>query len=79
MTYTANAAELRSLIERAEAQIAFNSDGAETLKEIFAEAKNRGYDTAVMRKLIAMRKRKPDEIAEEEAILEIYKSAMGMV
>ena len=79
MTYTANAAELRSLIERAEAQIAFNSDGAETLKEIFAEAKNRGYDTAVMRKLIAMRKRKPGEIAEEEAILEIYKSAMGMV
>ena len=79
MTYTANAAELRSLIERAEAQIAFNSDGAETLKEIFAEAKNRGYDTAVMRKLIAMRKRKPDEIAEDEAILEIYKSAMGMV
>lgn len=79
MTYTANADELRSLIERAEAQIAFNSDGAETLKEIFAEAKNRGYDTAVMRKLIAMRKRKPNEIAEEEAILEIYKSAMGMV
>lgn len=79
MTYTANADELRSLIERAEAQIAFNSDGAETLKEIFAEAKNRGYDTAVMRKLIAMRKRKPDDIAEEEAILEIYKSAMGMV
>ena len=79
MTYTANADELRSLIERAEAQIAFNSDGAETLKEIFAEAKNRGYDTAVMRKLIAMRKRKPGEIAEEEAILEIYKSAMGMV
>ncbi len=79
MTYTANADELRSLIERAEAQIAFNSDGAETLKEIFAEAKNRGYDTAVMRKLIAMRKRKPDKIAEEEAILEIYKSAMGMV
>jgi len=79
VTYTANADELRSLIERAEAQIAFNSDGAETLKEIFAEAKNRGYDTAVMRKLIAMRKRKPDKIAEEEAILEIYKSAMGMV
>ena len=77
--YAVTAEELRSLIERAEAQIAFNSDGAETLKEIFAEAKNRGYDTAVMRKLIAMRKRKPDKIAEEEAILEIYKSAMGMV
>lgn len=71
-------AELRQFIERAEAQIAFNSDGAETLKEIFAEAKNRGYDTAVMRKLIAMRKRSSADLAEEEAVLELYKSALGM-
>lgn len=77
--YAVTADELRQFIERAEAQIASNQDGAEVLKEIFSEAKDRGYDTAVMRKLIAMRKRKPNEIAEEEAILEIYKSAMGMV
>ena len=77
--YAVTADELRQFIERAEAQIASNQDGAEVLKEIFSEAKDRGYDTAVMRKLIAMRKRKPDDIAEEEAILEIYKSAMGMV
>ena len=43
-----------------------------------AEAKGRGYDTKVMRKVIALRKRKPDEIAEEEAVLELYKSALGM-
>ena len=43
-----------------------------------AEAKGRGYDTRVMRKVIAMRKRKPDELAEEEAVLELYKTALGM-
>lgn len=79
MTYTANADELRSLIERAEAQIASNQEGAEVLKEIFSEAKGRGYDTAVMKKVIALRKRKPDDIAVEEAVMELYKSALGMV
>ena len=43
-----------------------------------AEAKGRGYDTKVMKKVIALRKRKPDEIAEEEAVLDMYKSALGM-
>ena len=44
-----------------------------------AEAKGRGYDTKVLRKIIALRKRKPDDIAEEEAVLELYKTALGMV
>ena len=44
-----------------------------------AEAKARGYNTKVMRKVIALRKRDKDDIAEEEAILEMYKAALGMV
>jgi len=43
-----------------------------------AEAKGRGYDTKVIRKVIALRKRQPDDIAEEEAVLELYKAALGM-
>ena len=43
-----------------------------------AEAKGRGYDTKVMRKVMALRKREPDDIAEEEAILDMYKEALGM-
>jgi uncharacterized protein (UPF0335 family) len=43
-----------------------------------AEAKGRGYDTKVMRKLITLRKRDQNDIAEEEAILEMYKEALGM-
>ena len=51
---------------------------AERQKELMAEAKARGYDTKVMRKIVALRKRDKDDVAEEEAILEMYKSALGM-
>lgn len=77
--YNVTADELRQFIERAEQLASEKKDIAEQQKELFAEAKGRGYDTKVMRKLIALRKRKPDEIAEEEAIMEMYKSALGMV
>ena len=77
--YSVTAEELRQFIERAEQLAAEKADIAEQEKELFAEAKGRGYDTAVMRKIIAMRKRQPDEVAEEEAIIEMYKSALGMM
>lgn len=77
--YAVTADELRQFIERAEQLEAEKKDISEQEKELFAEAKGRGYDTKVIRKIIAMRKRKPDDIAEEEAILDIYKSALGMV
>jgi uncharacterized protein (UPF0335 family) len=76
--YSVTADELRSFIERAEQLAAEKKDLAEQEKELFAEAKGRGYDTKVLRKVIALRKRKPDEIAEEEAVLEMYKTALGM-
>ena len=41
-----------------------------------AEAKGRGYDTKVIRKLIAERKRDADDMAEEEAVLEMYREAI---
>jgi uncharacterized protein (UPF0335 family) len=47
-------------------------------KEVFAEAKARGYDTRVMRKIVALRKRDRDDIAEETAVLEMYSEALGM-
>lgn len=70
--------ELRQFIERAEQLASERKDVAEQEKELFAEAKGRGYDTKVMKKVIALRKRKADDVAEEEAILDIYKSALGM-
>lgn len=76
--YAVTAAELRQFIERYEQLAAEKKDIAEQQKDVMAEAKGRGYDTKVMRKVIALRKRKPDDIAEEEAVLEMYKSALGM-
>lgn len=76
--YTVTADELRQFIERYEQLDSEKKDVTEQQKELMAEAKGRGYDTKVMRKVIALRKRKPDEIAEEEAVLEMYKTALGM-
>ena len=76
--YSVTADELRQFIERFEQLESEKKDVAEQQKELMAEAKGRGYDTKVMRKVIALRKRKPEEIAEEEAVLEMYKAALGM-
>ena len=77
--YEVSAAELRQFVERYEALEAEKKDRADDQKELMSEAKGRGYDPAVLRKVIALRKRTPDEIAEEEAVLEMYKTALGMV
>jgi uncharacterized protein (UPF0335 family) len=77
-TYTIAADELRQFIERYEHLEAEKADIADQQKEVMAEAKGRGYDTRVMRKVIAMRKRDKDDLAEEEAVLEMYKAALGM-
>jgi uncharacterized protein (UPF0335 family) len=76
--YSVTADELRQFIERLEQLAAEKADIAEQAKEVMSEAKGRGYDTKIIRKIIALRKRKPGEIAEEEAILEMYKAALGM-
>ncbi len=72
------AQELRSFIERVERLEQEKKDIADQIKEVMAEAKGRGYDTKVMRKIVSLRKRDQDDIAEEEAILDMYKSALGM-
>lgn len=76
--YRVTADELRQFIERFERLEAEKKDIAEQQKDVMAEAKARGYDTKVMRKVIALRKREPDDVAEEEAVLEMYKEALGM-
>jgi uncharacterized protein (UPF0335 family) len=72
------ASELRGFVERFERLDAEKKDIAEAQKEVMAEAKGRGYDTKVMRKLIALRKRDAQDIAEEEAVLDMYREALGM-
>ena len=76
--YNVTGAELRQFIERVEHLEAEKKDIADQQKEVMAEAKGRGYDTKVIRKVMALRKRDKDDVAEEEAILAMYLEALGM-
>jgi uncharacterized protein (UPF0335 family) len=71
--------ELRQFIEQFEHLEAEKKDITDQQKDIMSEAKARGYDTNAMRKIIAMRKRDKNDLAEEEAVLDLYLSALGMV
>ncbi len=77
-SYRVTADELRQFVERFERLEAEKKDISDQQKEVMAEAKGRGYDTRVLRKLVAMRKRDREDLAEEEAVLELYKQALGM-
>jgi uncharacterized protein (UPF0335 family) len=77
-TYRVTANELRQFVERVEHLNAEKADILEQITEVLAEAKARGYDTKIIRKIVALRKRQADDLAEEEAILEMYKEALGM-
>jgi len=77
-SYRVTATELRQFIERYERLNAEKADIAEQQKEVMAEAKGRGYDTRVLLKVVALRKRDAADLAEEEAVLELYKEALGM-
>ena len=77
-SYEVAADELRQFIEQYEHLDAEKADISEQQKEIMSDAKARGYDVGVIKKIIAMRKRDKDDLAEEEAILDIYKAALGM-
>jgi uncharacterized protein (UPF0335 family) len=78
MTDQVTAAELRQFVERIEAIDAEKRDLAELRKEVMAEAKGRGYDTKVIRALVTLRRQKPDELSEFEAVMDLYRQALGM-
>ncbi|MDO5621204.1 MAG: DUF2312 domain-containing protein [Paracoccus sp. (in: a-proteobacteria)] len=69
---------MEDLFPKYEQLEAEKADITERQKEVMSEAKARGYSTVAIRKIIALRKRDHDDIAEEEAILEMYKQALGM-
>ena len=77
-SYRVTAEELRQFVERFERLEIEKKDIADQQKEVLAEAKSRGYDTRIMRKIVLLRKRDLEEVAEEEAVLSMYKTALGM-
>lgn len=76
--YSVAADELRQFIEQFEHLEAEKKEIAQRQKEVMAEAKARGYSTPAMKKIIAERKRDRDDLAEESAIVEMYRAALGM-
>ena len=73
------AEELRLLIERAERLEQEKGGIADDIKDVFAEAKGRGYDPKAIRRILAIRKKNKEEWQEEESILEVYMQALGML
>ena len=77
-SYRVAADELRQFVERFENLEIEKRNIADQQKEVMAEAKSRGYDPKIIRKLVALRKRDLQDLAEEEATLSMYRSALGM-
>ena len=77
-SYRVTAEELRQFVERFERLEIEKKDISDQQKEVMAEAKSRGYDARIMRKIVSLRKRDLEEVAEEEAVLSMYKTALGM-
>jgi len=71
--------QLRSLIERIERLEEEKAALSADIREVYAEAKSNGYDPKIMRQVVRIRKMDGNERAEQEALLDTYLAAMGMI
>ncbi len=69
---------LRSLIERIEKLTEERKALSSDIKDIYAEGKSAGFDVKVLRQLIRIRQQEPADVEEQEALLDIYRRALGM-
>lgn len=74
----ASAEQLRLFIERIERLEEEKKGVADDIKDVYSEAKSQGYDAKIMRMIVGLRKMNRDDRQEMEAILDTYKSALGM-
>ncbi|WP_313194684.1 DUF2312 domain-containing protein [Shinella zoogloeoides] len=71
--------QLRAFIERIERLEEEKATIADDIKDVYGEAKGTGFDTKILRKVIQIRKQDKDERMEQEAILDTYLHALGMI
>jgi uncharacterized protein (UPF0335 family) len=69
---------LRSIIESVERLEEWKKALSTDIKDVLAEAKAAGFDVAVIRKILAMRKQEPADVEEQETLLDLYRRALGM-
>jgi uncharacterized protein (UPF0335 family) len=70
--------QIRAIIERIERMEEEKRAISDDIKEIYAEAKGNGFDSKVLRQIVRIRKQDASERAEQEALLELYMTALGM-
>ena len=73
-----SAGQLRSFVEKIETLEQDKAELMTTLRDVFADAKSEGFDVGVMRQLLKLRRLKKEDLAEQEGLLEIYRSALGI-
>ncbi|MEP0321033.1 DUF2312 domain-containing protein [Bauldia litoralis] len=71
--------QIRSIIERIERLEEEKQALADDIKEVYAEAKGNGFDTKVLRQIVRIRKQDSAERQEQEALLDLYLHALGML
>ncbi len=75
---TVDSGHLKAFVERIEKMEEEKHAIADDIKDIYGEAKGTGFDPKVLKKIIALRKQDRSKRQEEEEILELYMSALGM-
>jgi len=70
---------LKSFIERLERLEEDKAAVSGDMKEVFAEAKGEGFDTKILRKVLRWRKQDKAQRQEEEALVDLYLSAIGEI
>lgn len=70
---------LKQFIERIERLEQEKKEIAEHIRDIFSEAKSNGFEPKIMKQVIRARKMNKDDLAEEEALLDTYKRAIGLI
>ena len=71
--------QLKQFVERIERLEEEKQTIADDIKDVYAEAKGTGYDTKIMKQVIRIRKLDKAEREEQEALLDLYLSALGML
>ena len=71
--------QLKSLIERIERLEEEKASIGADIKDVYSEAKGNGYDTKILRKVIALRRKEASEREEEQSMLDLYMAALGMI
>ena len=72
------ASQLRSIVERIERLEEEKKTISDDIKDVYLEGKAVGYDVKIMRQIVRLRRMSPDDRKEMEALLDLYKSALGL-